>query len=167
MPEADVPVLVCRLENGKWQCREGSSFGLTKKHQIAIFADFCNECGNCDVFCPEDGGPYLVKPQFFGSAAEFERFADRDGFFVGVDGESVQVRARFDTRQYMLAVNGRSADYASEGFEVAFSFDDPAGTITGRADRGVEVDLTYALIMDLIQRWVLDEASVNYVNAAQ
>ncbi|MHC4767240.1 MAG: glutamate synthase, partial [Planctomycetota bacterium] len=84
MPEADVPVLVCRLENGKWQCREGSSFGLTKKHQIAIFADFCNECGNCDVFCPEDGGPYLVKPQFFGSAAEFERFADRDGFFVGV-----------------------------------------------------------------------------------
>jgi putative selenate reductase len=36
-------------------------------HQIGNFADLCNDCGNCDVFCPEDGGPHRVKPRFFAS----------------------------------------------------------------------------------------------------
>ncbi|GIS37006.1 MAG: hypothetical protein Ct9H90mP9_0360 [Pseudomonadota bacterium] len=47
---------------------------LEKKHQIANFADFCNECGNCDIFCPEDGGPYVLKPRFFGSRESFREF---------------------------------------------------------------------------------------------
>jgi len=33
--------------------------------QIACYADFCNECGNCDTFCPEYGGPYIKKPTLF------------------------------------------------------------------------------------------------------
>ena len=34
---------------------EGAPLRIEKKHQIATFADFCNECGNCDVFCLADG----------------------------------------------------------------------------------------------------------------
>jgi putative selenate reductase len=33
--------------------------------QLVHFSDFCNDCGNCDVFCLEDGGPYLLKPRLF------------------------------------------------------------------------------------------------------
>ena len=51
---------------GRGACPAGV-FEVTKAHQIANFQDFCNECGNCDIFCPEDGGPYIEKPRFFGS----------------------------------------------------------------------------------------------------
>ena len=55
---------------------------MKKAHQLANFADFCNECGNCDVFCPEDGGPYIEKPRFFGSLEAWRRLTTRDGFFA-------------------------------------------------------------------------------------
>ena len=25
----------------------------------------CNECGNCMVFCPEDGDPAMIKPRLY------------------------------------------------------------------------------------------------------
>jgi putative selenate reductase len=67
---------------GTFDVRTEGTLTVEKKHQIANYADFCNECGNCDVFCPEDGGPYLIKPRFFGSREELEKHAHRDGFFV-------------------------------------------------------------------------------------
>jgi putative selenate reductase len=51
-------------------------------HQIANWADACNDCGNCDVFCPEDGGPYVEKPRLFSSLSSFLADAPRPGFFV-------------------------------------------------------------------------------------
>ncbi|MHB8873108.1 MAG: hypothetical protein ACYC8T_05420 [Myxococcaceae bacterium] len=56
-------------------------FVLKDRHQLATYADFCNDCGNCDTFCPEDGGPYLVKPRFFGDLSGLER-AKGDGFVL-------------------------------------------------------------------------------------
>ncbi|MFO0750865.1 MAG: 4Fe-4S dicluster domain-containing protein [Myxococcota bacterium] len=51
-------------------------------HQIAIFADACNDCGNCDVFCPEHGGPNLTKPRFHGSHESYLAEAPRSGIWV-------------------------------------------------------------------------------------
>src|ERR1051325_732297 len=48
-----------------------------KKHQIVCFADVCNDCGNCEVFCPDVGAPQRVKPRIDGSGrVEPEEFAD-------------------------------------------------------------------------------------------
>ena len=60
----------------------GERLEVRERHQIATFQDFCNDCGNCDTFCPEDGGPYLEKPRFFGSLAAWRQQAGRDGFCV-------------------------------------------------------------------------------------
>jgi putative selenate reductase len=57
-------------------------FELQKADQIANFADYCNHCGNCDTFCPEYDGPYLKKPNFYGSRAAFEAGAPHDGFLI-------------------------------------------------------------------------------------
>jgi putative selenate reductase len=38
----------------------------TKKHQIVCFADVCNDCGNCEVFCPDLGAPNRLKARVFG-----------------------------------------------------------------------------------------------------
>jgi len=37
-----------------------------RKHQIVCFADVCNDCGNCETFCPDVGAPNWMKPRMFG-----------------------------------------------------------------------------------------------------
>ncbi len=40
---------------------------FTVKQELQIFniGDFCNECGNCNTFCPTSDAPYLTKPKFY------------------------------------------------------------------------------------------------------
>jgi putative selenate reductase len=49
----------------------GGMFRVRKAHQLANFADACNECGNCAILCPEDGGPFIAKPRFFGNVQAY------------------------------------------------------------------------------------------------
>jgi putative selenate reductase len=74
------------------------TFRLADSHQLANYADFCNECGNCDVFCPEWGGPYKVKPRFFSSEASYRAAAALDGFWL-VPGRMV---GRIDGKEHVL-----------------------------------------------------------------
>ncbi|HUN82093.1 MAG TPA: 4Fe-4S dicluster domain-containing protein, partial [Phycisphaerae bacterium] len=84
--------------------KPGSSHEIVveKDAQIANFADFCNDCGNCDTFCPEYGGPFIRKPNFFGSYQSWAAFPSRDGFFLDF-GECVQMHGRIKGRHYYLA----------------------------------------------------------------
>jgi putative selenate reductase len=49
----------------------GGRFHVHKARQFANYADACNECGNCAILCPEDGGPFIEKPRFFGSVPAY------------------------------------------------------------------------------------------------
>ncbi len=40
----------------------------------------CNECSNCEVYCPEQGAPFLVKERLFSSGDAFAEGAGLDGF---------------------------------------------------------------------------------------
>ncbi|NNE09003.1 MAG: glutamate synthase, partial [Gemmatimonadetes bacterium] len=71
MPPKEITVVKLTKTAIGWDAAEGETIVLNEKHQIANFADFCNECGNCDIFCPEDGGPYIIKPRFFGSGEDW------------------------------------------------------------------------------------------------
>ena len=67
---------------------EASVFGQT--HQILHLDGMCNECGNCETFCPHDGKPYLDKVTVFWSEAEF---ADSENAgFVALDEGRYRVR---------------------------------------------------------------------------
>lgn len=57
--------------------------------QILHLDAYCNECGNCETFCPHDGGPYLGKFTLFSRMDDFEN-STNSGFFV--DGESIMLR---------------------------------------------------------------------------
>ncbi len=154
-------------EGGRWVLVAEETIELTKKHQIANLADFCNECGNCDVFCPEDGGPYIEKPRFFGTLSEYEAWTSHDGFFVEEVEGAVHVCARIEGAAFTAHIDGRQVRYAGDGFDVSFSLDDPAATITGDAPEGTEVNLEPAVIMDLMQRAIRDDSRINPVNVAR
>ncbi len=94
-----------RVEGGRVDASDGGRFEVRERHQIATFQDFCNDCGNCDTFCPEDGGPYLEKPRFFGSLAAWQRLAERDGFYVERGEGTVAMWGRIRGVAYRLEVD--------------------------------------------------------------
>ena len=73
-----------------------------KAHQLANYADACNECGNCDIFCPEDGGPQREKPRFFGSLETYQKHAGPNGFFI--DWETGAADSRHDLRARVVCL---------------------------------------------------------------
>jgi len=95
---------------------------IERKHQIANFADWCNECGNCDTFCPEYGGPFIQKPSFFINRTTWLDNPARDGFYVTkVDGLT-QIVGRIEGKVYSLTVDHKhtQARYNDGSVEVNF-----------------------------------------------
>jgi putative selenate reductase len=78
---------------------EGS--GLSGRQQYFVLVELCNECGNCMVFCPENGDPAQVKPKLYLDRARFD-MADGQGFLLGADG-SITPRSGFDDQVPRLA----------------------------------------------------------------
>jgi putative selenate reductase len=149
----------------------GGVFEVKKEHQIANFQDFCNECGNCDVFCPEDGGPFVEKPRFFGSLDAW-RTLPRDGFFCLRQADVDAAWARIRGREYHLEVD-RVRDRAlfTDGairLELQHSARRPvqASARTGTPE-GHTLDFAAYLNMALAVDGVLDARRANPVNAAQ
>jgi putative selenate reductase len=82
----------------------GGVFQLAKARQFANYADACNDCGNCDVFCPEDGGPYVEKPRFFGSLETYQKYAGANGFYIDF-APPVRIYGTIAGESYILALD--------------------------------------------------------------
>jgi putative selenate reductase len=53
---------------------------LAQTTQILHIDDLCNECGNCETFCPHRGRPYEDKPTLFSGKEMFEQ-SRNSGFY--------------------------------------------------------------------------------------
>ncbi len=161
-----------RVESGRAVAVDGGRFEVRERHQIATFQDFCNDCGNCDTFCPEDGGPYLEKPRLFGSLAAFRRYQALDGFCVErCDGTEV-MWGRMAGIEYRLEVD-RAADRASftDGVVTLELRHSTRAVVTAtpapEAVAGHTLDLRAHLTMALLLDGVLDRRRANPVNALE
>src|SRR5450755_1904098 len=94
IPKARVTMERLVRNGAGWATEPTGTIVLDKPWQIGVFADACNECGNCDIFCPEDGAPYLSKPLFFGSIAAWADAPERDGFAFESIGEGLRLHGR-------------------------------------------------------------------------
>ncbi len=139
------------------------SLKIERPHQIGAFADVCNECGHCDVLCPEDGGPYKTKPLFFGGFAAWEA-SDRDGFVVERGALGAMMNGRFSGETVRIERIDKRVRYVGQGFDLALDPGDVAGAISGSADG--PVDLTRFRIMLPILDAIAGVGAVNFVSAA-
>ncbi len=159
-----------RVEGGRAVPVSGGRLEVRERHQIATFQDFCNDCGNCDTFCPEDGGPYLEKPRFFGSLAAWRRLTDRDGFCVERRETADVMRGRLRGVEYRLEVD-READQAifTDGrvtLELRHRERSPVGaSIAPGTPEGHTLDVGVYLRMAVLLDGVLDPRRANPVNA--
>ncbi len=158
VPTTSVPVVWVTATPGGLTARTGEAMATIEKHQIGTFHDFCNECGNCDIFCPEDGGPYKVKPRFFGSLESFRQVPGHDGFHFGHGYGIARIAGRELRADY--APDGR-VRYSGDGFALEFSAADPLGTLSGTAEGAV--DLTWFYVLDTLRKAVLAPETVSYV----
>ncbi|HSP91374.1 MAG TPA: hypothetical protein VLN08_10720, partial [Vicinamibacterales bacterium] len=106
----DVPIIDVGSD-GTWRETGRRPYRALKPAQIAIFADACNDCGNCDVFCPEDGGPHIEKPRFFGSLESWRRAAPLTGFLFTREGDALVLRGRMPGGEFSMS-KVQGADYA-------------------------------------------------------
>jgi len=147
----------------------GPRIEVRERHQIATFQDFCNDCGNCDTFCPEDGGPYLLKPRFFGSFEAWRRLPDRDGFWAVRSGGVDVMWGRVRGVEYRLEVD-RVADQAlfTDGrvtLELRHRDRTPVGaSVAPGTPDGHDLDVGAYLTMAVLLDGVLDPRRANPVN---
>jgi putative selenate reductase len=158
-----LPIETLRLTADGWTLETAGHLVLDKPRQIGTFADACNECGNCDVMCPEDGGPYLIKPLFFGSVASFAASPERDGFAFELRPDGLCMHGRFDGHAVRVLSGGPLLRYEGPGFDLRLDPADPLGTVQGRAEG--RVDLTWLRIMELLRLAVTSDETVNFLSA--
>ncbi|MEK8023548.1 MAG: 4Fe-4S dicluster domain-containing protein, partial [Candidatus Hydrogenedentota bacterium] len=159
------PVLIA----GGWKLVDAASILEVKKdHQLANFVDFCNECANCDTFCPEYGGPFIEKPSWFGSLASWTRDRKTDGFFVDIIESQRRMWGRMKGEEYYLVVDPilQRDTYISRLAEVEF-MTETAGIYTvlriGGKDGDV-IDLNPYYTMKILMDGILATDRIHYVN---
>ena len=151
-----------RFRDGGFETVGQEAFVLEKSHQIANLADFCNECGNCDTYCPEHGGPFIEKPRFFFSEGSYTRHSDLDGFYFPAPQELVgritgqEYRLRFDADQQEYHWHSAAAELVLDSGNRVRS-----GKISATQPESVEIDLEPFYIMRTLLDGMLSEAE-NY-----
>ncbi len=140
-----------------WEVTEGQPLLVDRKHQIGNTVDACNLCGHCDTWCPEDGGPYLVKPNLFLQAQGFADHPERDGFLVGSDMLSLTWRRDGQIFQYIKEAKRARLELPTGG-TVWLENDQPVAT-AGAGD----IDLRLAVSMRLILQGLSDPSAETWL----
>lgn len=154
----------------------GGVLRIVKAHQLANYADACNECGNCDIFCPEDGGPQRAKPRFFSSLETYQKHAGPNGFFIdwetGKAEHGPAIYGVLDGKSYVLTLYPLAdrAWFDTETEEVEIGLSDgrplrwqPKGG-TGRTTR--TLDMLPYLKLKLLADSIGDPRHVHFANVA-
>jgi putative selenate reductase len=165
IPSQDIRCEHAHQDARGWHVRLECTVPITRPHQIATFADACNDCGNCDACCPEDGGPARAKPRFFGTADGWRRAAPLDGFvlerYVGAD----VMRARLGGEEFSAAFRAGRVCYAGRGFTLHFAEQHLETSLHGEA--ADDVDLTAYHLMNALRRAVLAAPGSNFLNCLE
>jgi putative selenate reductase len=141
----------------------GGVLKAVKVHQLANYADACNDCGNCDVFCPEDGGPYVEKPRFFGSLESYRKYAGRNGFHIVFEDGRKIIHGTIAGKPYTLTLGGGRARFDDGNSEIVIN----PGTneaVGWSGAGGYIVDMLAYLQLKLLLESVSDPRHVNFAN---
>jgi len=130
-------------DDTSFRLEAGDELVVAQKHQIGNTADACNLCGQCDVWCPEDGGPYIVKPTLFLSEESFSDHPGRDGFLVEETSRAISWRRGTDLYRYSIRDDGRAELDVGTGTAIL------DGEVPVETRGAGEVDLGVAVTMRL------------------
>ncbi|NOX57327.1 MAG: glutamate synthase [Planctomycetes bacterium] len=142
---------------------------IERSMQIANFGDYCNECGNCDTFCPEYGGPFIKKPTFFSRLEEFQLRSDHDGFFASRTQTHDTIHARIGGTVFLLKLDRKTREscFVDDATETHFDKKHAPirSTFIGKGACEHTVNMNTYHTMRLLLEGILDTARLNPINA--
>lgn len=102
--------------------------GFSNVNQILHIDWMCNECGNCETFCPHNGSPFIDKITLFKNEQEFNH-SKNDGFYVVSNNGEFIVNSRLNsmleafhiTRTGTLLEKSKDEDAEKEKFLLLIS----------------------------------------------
>jgi putative selenate reductase len=139
----------------------GGTLRVVKAHQLANYADACNECGNCDIFCPEDGGPQLEKPRFFGSLETYRRDAGANGFYIDWEADTIHGTIAGVSYELALDRDGNRAWFRRRDAEFEIRLSDNEALATSAPAR---LDLLPYLKLKILLESISDPRHVHFAN---
>lgn len=135
-------------------------FVLEKRTQIANLADFCNECGECDAYCPESGAPFVQKPRFFFNRETYEEFRGYDGFYFP---DGLTLEGRYRGNPYRLSFDAVNKCYHWRSADVELRIDMNNRLLGGRAhfetEGPAEIDMDPFYAMKALFHGIVDHRS--------
>ncbi|HLJ44697.1 MAG TPA: 4Fe-4S dicluster domain-containing protein [Bryobacteraceae bacterium] len=137
----------------------GGVLRIFKAHQLANYADICNDCGNCNIFCPEDGGPQHAKPCFFSTLETYQKHAIQDGFHV--NGNTIH--GTIDGASYVLTRQAETALLQQGDTEIEIRLADNTPI---RWSKPVTLDLLPFLKLKMLLESINNPNHVHFANAA-
>jgi NADPH-dependent glutamate synthase beta subunit-like oxidoreductase len=87
-------------------------FRVAQRWQIVNVANFCNECGNCETFCPTSGAPYRDKPRLHLDRASYDAESDRAVFVERLEN-GLKMFAKVDGQEHRLSIANGEIRYRS------------------------------------------------------
>lgn len=105
--------------DGDVEIQNEGIFEVKQKYQILNIGNFCNECGNCNTFCPTNSAPYKEKPKFWLTKSSFG-LAD-EGFYMN-DKKTLTFKHRGEI--FILKENRTDYMYNTEYFEATINKND-------------------------------------------
>ncbi|NNG26807.1 MAG: hypothetical protein HKM87_04730, partial [Ignavibacteriaceae bacterium] len=85
-------------------------------YQVLHIDGLCNECGNCETFCPYEGSPYFDKPTLFWKDEDFIS-SENDGIILISSSETISFKIRYKSKVGTIA-------YDKNGNVTASSFNE-------------------------------------------
>ncbi len=160
----ETPTELLRLRSAALLVRApGKGFAIRVPHQLAVLDGLCNECSNCDVYCPEQGAPFQLKERVFLSLEDFNSAPAQDGFCR----QNNTLRARLSGSQYFLApeIERNRATLCGAGFHLDLQWE-PLEVREARLTDSEEMDFDTALLWRMKAVWesIFDSDSPNMVN---
>jgi putative selenate reductase len=93
----DYPVFSLSREKRKFVSNPKKTFSIRQKTQILHLADWCNECGNCNTFCPTAEAPYKSKPHLYLDKEAYDM--DSDCYYLDTE---TSIRYKDKEAEYVL-----------------------------------------------------------------
>ena len=85
-------------------------------NQIIHIDSMCNECGNCEAFCPYDSAPYKDKFTLFQSEKDFLNSTNQ-GFYM-IDQEKKTCKVRLDNNIITTNLNDNNSQLPEDIYNI-------------------------------------------------
>jgi putative selenate reductase len=110
---------------GELEIEEDSLFEVSQKYQILNIDNFCNDCGNCDTFCPTQSAPFKNKPKLHltlegFSVANFGYFLEKNENhnILYFKNNGLEVTLKENSNQYVYETENIIAKFDKNDFKI-------------------------------------------------